>query len=289
MTRPLLLDVPALQAMLAGGEVSVFDCRFDLADASAGKRLWLQGHVPGAAFADLDRDLAAPIGPKTGRHPLPGPNDFAAFLARCGWREGRPIVAYDAQGGAFAARLWWLMRYFGHDVVSLLDGGWPAWAAAEAEVATGEECFEPQAVTAMQPDHAQVLDAGRLGQALTAGAVRLLDARDADRYAGRNETIDPVAGHVPGASNRPFRTNLDPQGRFHDAETLRAGFIEALEETPAAQSVHMCGSGVTACHNLLAMELAGLPGGRLYAGSWSEWIRDAARPVASGEADSEPD
>jgi len=282
VTVPLLLDAVELQGLLARDGVRVFDCRFDLADRERGRELWLDEHVPGAAYADLDRDLAGPVTDRTGRHPLPSADAFAAFLARSGWREGMPVVAYDAQGGAFAARLWWLMRSFGQDVVSLLDGGWPAWKAAGGAVASGEERFEATPPPRLRPKPAMVQVADGLLAAVERGDVTLLDARDGARYAGRNETIDPVAGHVPGALNRPFPENLDEAGRFRDSATLRGEFDALLGDRPPEEVVHMCGSGVTACHNLFAMERAGLTGSRLYVGSWSHWIRDPDRPVATG-------
>ncbi len=280
MTPGPLLNVESLAALIGQGACRVFDCRFNLADPGQGRRDWLAGHIPGAAFADLDRDLAGPITDRSGRHPLPEAQDFAAFLARSGWRPGMPVVAYDAQGGAFAARLWWLLRYFGIAGGRILDGGWNAWCAAGGAVAVGEETFDHSTPVDLQADSSFVLDTAAVADALGEGDITLLDARDADRFAGDNETIDPVAGHVPGALNRPFRNNLDAQGRFLPPERLAAGFDDVLDGRSPEQVVHMCGSGVTACHNQLAMELAGLPSGRIYPGSWSEWIRDPRRPVA---------
>lgn len=283
MTRKLLIDVHELAALLEEGHTQVFDCRFSLLDPGKGRSDWLAGHIPGAAYAHLDHDLAGPVTPETGRHPLPVRGAFSDFLARSGWRPGLSFVAYDAQGGAFAARLWWLMRYFGHDCVTLLDGGWPAWVAAGLPVAVGEEepIFRPPAE--LNPDSSQVLDAAEVAAGLERGDVRLLDARDAERFAGRTETIDPVAGHIPGAGNHPYGGNLDGEGRFLAVEALHDAFTADLGPYGPDATVHMCGSGVTACHNLFAMEQAGLAGSRLYVGSWSEWIRDPARPVATGD------
>lgn len=278
-----LVTADALAARLRDDPPVLFDCRFDLLEPGAGRAAWRAGHVPGAVHADLDRDLAGPVTATSGRHPLPAADAFARFLAGAGWSPGRDIVAYDAQGGAFAARLWWLMRYFGHDCVRLLDGGWPAWLASGLPVAEGETDPVPATPVTLAPDAAQVLDAGQVVAGLEAGTLVLLDARDAERYAGRTETIDPVAGHVPGARNRPFARSLSSDGRFAEAGDLRADFEARLEGAAPGDVVHMCGSGVTACHNLFAMERAGLPGSRLYPGSWSEWIRDPSRPVASGD------
>lgn len=284
MKRQLLVSATDLRARLEAGNTRVFDCRFNLVERDQGRAEWLAGHIPGAAYADLDRDLASPVTEESGRHPLPAAEAFSGFLARSGWTPGMDIVAYDAQGGAFAARLWWLMRYFGHDVVALLDGGLPAWVSAGGELVAGEETFGAVPVPELRPDAEQVLDAGAVTAGLASGEILLIDARDEARFAGRTEAIDAVAGHVPGAVNRPFQLNLGEGGRFLDPDALRAGFHERLAGREPGEVVHMCGSGVTACHNQFAMAQAGLPGSRLYVGSWSEWIRDANRPVGAEEA-----
>lgn len=284
MKRQLLVSATELQTRLEAGNTRVFDCRFNLADPDQGRAEWRVGHIPGAVHADLDRDLASPVTAVSGRHPLPVADDFAAFLARAGWVPGLDIVAYDAQGGAFAARLWWLMRYFGHDVVSLLDGGLPAWEAAGGRLVSGEENVEAATATRLRPDAAQVMDAGAVAAGLASGRIVLIDARDEARFAGKTEPIDPIAGHVPGAVNRPFQRNLGEGGRFRSADALRQGFENGLAGRAPSEVVHMCGSGVTACHNQFAMAQAGLPGSRLYVGSWSEWIRDPGRPVGTGQA-----
>ena len=278
----MLIDVPTLRAWLSEGRVSVFDCRFDLASAARGRECWLEGHIPGAHHADLDQDLAGPVTAGSGRHPLPTPAAFADFLARSGWTVGQPVVAYDAQGGAFAARLWWLMRYFGHDCVTLLDGGWGAWLEAGEPVQSGSSAPVPAAVPVLKPQPQMVIDVAALQAGLERGELALLDARDADRFQGKSEPIDAVAGHVPGACNRPFSSNLAEGQRWRAAEEIKADFEPLLARNGAAATVHMCGSGVTACHNLFAMEYAQLPGSRLYVGSWSEWIRNSQRPVATG-------
>lgn len=279
MNHELLIGPESLKALIAQGKTRVFDCRFNLVEPKQGRGLWRAGHIPGAAYADLDQDLAAPVTASSGRHPLPEPHDFAAFLARSGWREGMGIVAYDAQGGAFAARLWWLMRYFGHDVVRLLDGGLGAWVDAGGALAEGEETFEKAPTPTLRPQRDMVLDATAVAAGLEDGDILLLDARDADRFAGRTEPIDPVAGHVPGAVNRPFQNNLTGGARFLSSSELQRSLESTLAGAEPDRVVHMCGSGVTACHNQFSMSLAGLPGSRLYAGSWSEWIRDPSRAV----------
>ncbi|MEE4175362.1 MAG: sulfurtransferase [Xanthomonadales bacterium] len=284
MNPALLISPEELRADLAADPPLVVDCRFNLVNPQEGRELWRAGHIPGAVYADLDRDLASPVTPDSGRHPLPERESFAGWLASAGWRPGRSMVAYDAQGGAFAARLWWLMKYFGQPVVRLLDGGLPAWVATDGELVSGEASVSPtpvnEVLAALGPQPQLVLDVEALQGALGDGAITLLDARDPARFAGAVEPIDPVAGHVPGAHNRPFNFSLDDRGRFLDIEDLRSDFADRLEERGPDQVVHMCGSGVTACHNLFAMELAGLNGSRLYAGSWSEWIRDPSRSVA---------
>lgn len=278
----LLVAASELAERIGSPDLIVFDCRFDLADPDAGRRAWREGHIAGAVYAHLDDDLAAPVTAGSGRHPLPDPEVFAAFLARSGWRPGRRVVAYDAHGGAFAARLWWLMRYFGHDVAALLDGGLPAWVEAGFELEHRDIRPAPEPAVELVPEPGAILDTAGVSQALKDGAITLMDARARDRFEGRNETIDPVAGHVPGAVSQPFSVNLTADDSFRAPEELARKFARTRQTGDAGEVVHMCGSGVTACHNLLAMELAGLTGSRLYPGSWSEWIRDPSRPVAKG-------
>ena len=269
-------------AALPPGEVLIVDCRKDLADPAKGRRDYLDGHVPGAVYAELDTDLSdlSLQAQGLGRHPLPSAEAFSVVLGRWGWRPGLQVVAYDAANGALAAaRLWWLLRFAGERAVAVLDGGWAAWQAAGLPV----ETVVPQRVATMvavQFDPAQVvLDHAALH---AAPAPLLIDARAAPRYRGDVEPLDPVAGHVPGARNRPFNDNLDAAGRFKSAVELRRDFLAMLGPCAPAGVVHMCGSGVTACHNLLAMEHAGLAGSRLYAPSWSGWVSDRSRPVATG-------
>jgi thiosulfate/3-mercaptopyruvate sulfurtransferase len=281
MTQQLIGAQEALE-WVKDGQVRVFDCRFDLQHRKRGRDSWLASHIPGAAYADLDQNLAGRVTVNSGRHPLPNRRHFAGFLAQAGWVPGVPMLAYDAQGGAFAARLWWLMKYFGHDCVALLDGGFSAWRAVGGPLESGEVIYDKQPLAELTPDPAMVLDAATVARELPEQRMVLLDARDSGRFAGENETIDPVAGHIPGAINRPFQGNLNEQGKFLDERQLAARFAPLIPADNPADIVHMCGSGVTGCHNLFAMEQAGLTGSRLYVGSWSEWIRDPARPVAMG-------
>jgi thiosulfate/3-mercaptopyruvate sulfurtransferase len=278
-----LIDAPALAA-LARESVLIVDCRFDLADPQAAEQAYRTGHIPGAVYANLDRDLSDLVSPPKGlgRHPLPSPAALSALLSRWGWRPDIQIVAYDAAGGALAAaRLWWLLRLCGVHSVAVLDGGYAAWTAAGLALNTDIPVRAPTAVHLQYDDEATV-HPDELASRLEAGRVFLMDARAAPRFRGDVEPLDPVAGHVPGAHNRPFSENLDATGRFKSADELRAEFSDLIGSYEPGEVVHMCGSGVTACHNLLAMEHAGLSGSRLFAPSWSGWVSDPSRPVASG-------
>lgn len=278
-----LIDATALAARLDDPDLVVVDCRFNLMDPAAGPRAYAAAHLPGARYAHLDEDLAGPVASTSGRHPLPTPVAFAASLARWGVRPDSYVVAYDAAGGAMAAaRLWWLLRWVGHARAAVLDGGLPDWQRRGLPLSDARPDIVP-ADYPVQPDAARWLGIGALKAALAAGET-LVDARAPARYRGEAEPVDPVAGHVPGALNLPQDGNLDADGRFLAPVALAARFRAALGDRPPQQVIHMCGSGVTACHNLLAMEAAGLPGSKLYAGSWSEWIRDPANPVATGAA-----
>ncbi len=275
-----LVSPEHLRAVLAAGATPlIVDCGFDLADTGAGERAFAEGHLPGAVHAHLDRDLAGAKTGRNGRHPLPARGEWADTLARLGVTPGRAVVVYDAQGGMYAARAWWMLRWAGHAAASVLDGGLQAWKAAGGALETGASA--PVAAAGPYPLGTSLVattDADALLKSL--GRVTLLDARASERYRGEVEPLDARAGHIPGARSRFFKDNLDAQGRFRPAAELRAAF-EAFGAAPT-QVVHQCGSGVTACHNLLAMEAAGLPGSVLYPGSWSEWSSDPARPVAVG-------
>ncbi|PNU04111.1 sulfurtransferase [Novosphingobium guangzhouense] len=281
MAYETLITVDALRDMLAAGEnVLVFDCEFELGNPDKGPEIYAKGHIPGARYAHLDEDLASPPDGSNGRHPLPARVAIVAWLRAQGLRKGQQVVAYDSNGGAWAARLWWLLRWLGHAPVAVLDGGKPAWVEAGLPLDHGlspgatSGDFEPGEPLVPEPvSAAKVL--GNIAQP----TAQVLDARDPARFAGTPNPLDPVAGHIPGARNRFFRDNLDAAGHFRPAAELAADFSALLGNAPA---ILQCGSGVTACHNALAMAVAGLPVGQLYPGSWSEWIADPGRPVATG-------
>ena len=258
----------------------VFDTRADLVDHAKGRRAYEAGHIPGAYFLDTETDLAGPKTGKNGRHPLPDVDEFAAKVNRCGVAPGVQVVVYDDLGGNFAVRLWWMLRWLGHPEVALLDGGFPLWQK-EGRPLTKDVPPPRPGHFVPRPHLGDTVDAAFVGRFREDPSIARLDARNAERFAGMNETIDPVAGHIPGAINRFWQKNLLPDGRFKKADQLRAEFADLLGETPPESVVHMCGSGVTACHNMFAMELAGLSAGRLYPGSWSEWIADPSRPIAT--------
>ncbi|MEJ2631845.1 MAG: sulfurtransferase [Acidihalobacter sp.] len=277
-----LVSPAELAARIDEPEILVVDCRFDLAHPRIGLQAYAEGHLPRAVYADLEADLSAEPGPLDGRHPLPDPDELARKLGGWGIGDGTQVVAYDDAGGAWAGRLWWLLRWLGHERVAVLDGGVPAWIAEGYALSREEAARSPRSFTP-SPDSAMMIDVATLAQELERGACRLVDVRAAARFRGEQEPIDPVAGHVPGAVNRPFAENLDPSGRFLPAVQLAGALQELCAGLAPERVVAMCGSGVTACHLLLAMAHAGLPVGRLYPGSWSEWIRDPRRSVAVGE------
>lgn len=264
----------------------VVDCRFNLMQPQQGREEYHAGHIPGAFYAHLDADLSSPVSPDSGRHPLPDRDAFARLAGSWGVGPDTQVVVYDQGSGAIAARLWWLLRWIGHGRTALLEGGYTAWLAAGGALDAGvPERIEDASPAGVRGEHASWTGTEELAVAL--GRVRLIDARDTARFRGEQEPIDTVAGHIPGAINRPFSDNLDKDGRFHDADTLRRQFLSLPGMTDITEGtawvVNMCGSGVTACHNILAMEIAGLGGSTLYAGSWSEWIRDPSRAVVTGE------
>jgi thiosulfate/3-mercaptopyruvate sulfurtransferase len=258
-----------------------FDVRHDLADPEAGRRAYAEGHIPGACFLHTDEDLSGAKTGRNGRHPLPDVRAFSERIARCGVGPGTQVVAYDAMGGSFAVRLWWMLRWLGHERVAILDGGWPLWLR-EGRPVSRDTPADRTGAFAPRPRLGATVDAAFVGRFRKDPAVRLVDARAPARYAGEQEPLDPVAGHVPGALNRFWQQNLAPDGRFKEAAALRDEWAAALDGAAPGKSVHMCGSGVTACHNLFALALAGFGEARLYPGSWSEWCADPARPVATG-------
>lgn len=277
----LLVDATDVAAHAGDEAWRVFDCRHDLARPEAGELAYRQGHIPGAQFLHLDRDLSGPMTGRNGRHPLPDPQQLATRLAECGVDNDSQVVAYDDAGGAFAVRLWWLLRWLGHERVAVLDGGLQAWTAAGQRLTSAVPAATPTRFAYRLTGG--TVDPAYLGEHLDDGAVLVVDARSGDRFRGRNETLDPVAGRIPGSVNRFFKDNLGADGRFKPAAELRNAFSLLIGDRPPRAVVHSCGSGVTACHNQLAMELAGLDGSRLYPGSWSEWCSDPARPVATGD------
>jgi thiosulfate/3-mercaptopyruvate sulfurtransferase len=281
-----LIEPAELATHLGDPDWAILDCRFDLARPESGVQAYAAGHIPHALYAHLDRDLSAPRTPGSGRHPLPPVEVLAATFSRFGIDDRVQVVAYDQGSGAYAARLWWLLRWLEHTEVAVLNGGLAAWERAGLPLTQAVEPRAPRHFIA-RPDARRLVSGSEVADAVRSGALSrgeqlLVDARSADRFAGENETIDAVAGHVPGAHNHPFAGNLDAQGRFLDAAQLRRSWERTLRRASPRQLIAMCGSGVTACHNLLALEAAGLTGARLYAGSWSEWITDPSRPVARG-------
>ena len=278
MSHTTLISVVDLAKHIDDPAFVIFDCRHELTNPEFGIKAYAQSHIPNARFAHLDRDLAAPLTGRNGRHPLPDPNVFADWLTRMGVSNDKQVVGYDNAGGVYASRLWWMLRWMGHQSVAVLDGGWQAWLAAGQPVTA--EVPVPKPSRFMGTPQESPVDAKFVLEHLQSPDMVLVDARANDRYHGQNETIDPVGGHIPGARNRFFKDNLTPQGFFKSPEQLRDDFRPYVGNGSPERIVSQCGSGVTACHNLLAMEIAGLKGGRLYPGSWSEWIADPSRPRA---------
>ncbi len=262
------------------GNLVILDAGFDLADTGAGERAHAQGHLPGARYAHLDRDLSGTKTGRNGRHPLPDRAAFARTAGAWGIAPGTQVVAYDRQGGPYAARAWWLLRWLGHRAVAVLDGGFQAWQALDGRLETDMPTWSPQPPYPVSKPAMPTMEIDALMSSL--GQVRLVDARAPERFRGETEPLDPQAGHIPGALNRFFKDNLGADDRFKAASQLHDDFAPLLAGQPAERVVHQCGSGVTACHNLLAMEVAGMPGSALYAGSWSEWSSDPSRPIAQG-------
>lgn len=284
-----LISAEQLQAALAAGEnIVVIDTSFDLTDPEAGAAAWRAGHLPGSYHLDLERDLRGDNRHGGGRHPLPERDAFARTLGRCGVTPASQVVVLDRQGGTYAGRLWWMLRWMGHEAVALLDGGVAAWNAAGGTLVTDPPAESTTKTTATTttppyPERPALVETVTVDQLVAEpGQWQVVDARAAARFRGDVEPLDAAAGHIPDALNRFFLDNLEPDGRFKAPATLRAEFEAVLGDKISNRLVQQCGSGVTACHNLLAMEHAGLGGGRLYVGSWSEWSGDPARPVERG-------
>ncbi len=273
-----LVSAEQLCACLDSAELVVFDCRHDLMKPEAGAAAYAAGHIPGARFAHSDENLSGAKTGRTGRHPLPDPAVFADWLGANGVDASKQVVAYDHAGGASATRLWWMLRWLGHDRVAVLDGGWEGWIAAGYATTTQHTDFHPSTFTPV-PKAGVYVDVEYVLAHLGDPTVVIVDARAPERYRGVTEPIDPVAGHIPGARNRLYKNNLGADGRFKSAAALRDEFSALLGNTRPEELVHQCGSGVSACHNILALEIAGLGGSRLYPGSWSEWCADPSRPI----------
>lgn len=277
-----IISTDELLAQLTNPSWVIIDCRYSLAEPDRGRQAYEKAHIPGAIYAHLDQDLSDPHIPgQTGRHPLPEVASLSDRLGRWGVGPGVQVALYDDAGGAIAARLWWMLRWLGHDAVAVLDGGWPRWLSEEHPTHIGSESHQSRRFSPAPRSHmmvsAQLVDEYRI-QANS----RIFDSRSADRYHGQNENIDPIAGHIPGAISAPYQKNIGPQDLFLSQEQLRDRFLNLLDGEPAQEAIFYCGSGVTAAHNLLALAYAGLGDARLYVGSWSEWITDPTRPLAAG-------
>ncbi|MFZ3139202.1 sulfurtransferase [Polaromonas sp.] len=299
MNYTTLISAAQLQALMKSGQpLRIFDCTFELMQPHAGEQHYQAAHIPGAIYADLETALSARHGmpgahgvitatgadapASGGRHPLPNREKFATWLSSVGMGNEMQAVVYDRNGANYCGRLWWMLKWAGHENVAVLDGGLQAWQAAGGAASSGEEPAHFQTHFLLGPERATLVDADRVASQLGRPVQTLLDARATPRFKGEVEPLDPVAGHIPGALNRPFGQNLTPEGRFKPAEQLKAEFAALLGQRDPATVVHHCGSGVSALPNLIAMEVAGLGRTALYAGSWSDWCSDASRPIAQG-------
>ena len=260
----------------------IFDCRFTLSNTGAGAAAYRQGHIPGARYVHLDDDMSSVVTPTSGRHPLPDVKLFSEKLSRWGVDSSKQVVVYDDSFGSMAVKMWWLLRWLGHDQVALLDGGLPKWLKEKRPVTTVLPQISP-AKFVVQLHKEMQASVAEVEQARQERCRLVIDARPEQRFAGEREPLDRVAGHIPGAINWVFEENLDFDGTYLSADELREAYLNLLHGVKPEQVIHTCGSGVTACHNMLAMEIAGLPSGKLFAGSWSEWITDPSRPIATGE------
>lgn len=279
MAFTTLITVDELAANLDNPDFVIFDCRHELTNPDYGKTEYAESHLPHAHFASLDHDLSTRPTGSNGRHPLPDPDTFAAWLGSKGVSKGKQVIGYDSAAGVYGSRLWWMLRWLGHDAVAVLDGGWQAWL--QAGKPTTQEIPKARPAKFVPQVRDLNVDAAYVLANLESVNMLVVDARSNDRFHGQNETIDPVGGHIPGAVNRLFKNNVGEDGRFRSSDELQREFQALIGKMPVKNVVHQCGSGVSACHNLLAMELAGMSGSRLYPGSWSEWVADPTRPVAT--------
>ena len=278
-----LISTDELARQLSDPALVLVDCRHNLSDVDAGQRAYGASHLPGARFMHMDRDLSGERTGGNGRHPLPDVAALSGSLSRAGIDASKQVVAYDQNNGMWASRLWWLLHWLGHDAAAVLDGGIDKWIAEGRPITADRPSVQSARFVAMTPR--PVISSADILRGLSnhsSNPLTIIDARAPERFRGDIEPLDPVAGHIPGAINRPYGANLTPQQTFKPAELLRAEFDAQLGGAPLSSVVHQCGSGVTACHNMLAMAVAGLPGSRLYPGSWSEWVADPTRPVARG-------
>lgn len=282
-TFTTLLPTPQLASHLADPQWAIVDCRFDLAKPDWGEAQYRASHIPGAVYAHLDRDLSGPKTGRNGRHPLPDLDHFKARLGRWGIDSRMQVVVYDQHNGMQASRLWWMLKYLGHAAVAVLDGGFAKWVKEQRPAQPGDESRSPTIFNG-EPREAMCLTAEAIEPLRADPAYCLMDSRAPERYRGEVEPLDPVAGHIPGAVNLYNLDNVNPDGTFLAPDVLRAKFSARLGATPPTNTITYCGSGVAAAHTILAMESAGLMGARLYAGSWSEWCSNPARPVAKGPA-----
>ncbi len=282
MTYQTIISVEDLNKNINNQDWFIFDCRFMLKEPEGGLQKFNQGHIPGAQFADMDKDLASPMTATSGRHPLPDPDQLIKILQSWGVNNSSQIICYDDMSGAFAARMWWLLKWLGHEDIAVLDGGLDKWTAAGLEIETKVKERTPGTFNG-RANNDMWVDVEFVKNELSANKINLLDARSEERYTAKDTKTDPVAGHVPGAMSFPFSGNLSKQGVFLSKDQLRDRFASLMNNAEGKEIVNMCGSGVTACHNLLAMSVADLPMTKLFVGSWSEWIKDNSRPVAIGE------
>ena len=283
MAHEKTISIEALTENLNNPDWIIFDCRFSLKDAAEGLKSYKQGHIPGALFADMDKDLSSSVTATSGRHPLPDPDELIDKLQNWGVNNSSQIICYDDVSGAYAARMWWLLKWLGHDDVAVLDGGIKKWTEKNLNIETEIQarpkgCFKGAANDDMW------VDINFIQQQLEQNNINLLDARTRDRFTAKDTKTDPVPGHIPGAVSFPFVENINKHGLFLSVAELKQRYEKLFGEQENKEVINMCGSGVTACHNLLAMQIAGLPMTRLYVGSWSEWIKEKGRPVATGSS-----